>query len=438
MHKGPVYSVTFTADDKYIVSGSHDQTIAIWDIEEKRLIHQFQNAHQGGINSVVVTSDDKQLVSGSRDKSIAIWDFQCKKLIHRIENAHQGNIWAVAVTEDINYIVSAAEDISIGIWGMKNKNLVHRFKNAHLTIIFSIVVTKDSRYIVSGSGDQTVAIWDIEEKKLIHQFKNVFPSWVLTVAVTEDNRYIVAGSYDRKIVRLDIQSPLTKIKDLPLLNSYSKAYSDGLDFKLDMSPAIQDISFLHEMAFLSKNWNFLSFAVFLLPNVHPADYLNFAREHKVYLSLDIHNKTQLHYLLDFPGRRTTVVYKFCSLFFKHMSSFMNYNSLGREKLLKSLAKLTVRIYETQQSASLLGYLKSFVRPAEEIFDKDDFEQLPIQGDLRNGKDQGFIKLKGIGVPSKDEYYSVVSKPESGSEGANNPTLQYDLVLLFSRLSWKFI
>ena len=40
-----INSVAVTGDDKYIISGSDDKTIAVWDIANKTLLHRFQEAH---------------------------------------------------------------------------------------------------------------------------------------------------------------------------------------------------------------------------------------------------------------------------------------------------------------------------------------------------------------------------------------------------------
>ena len=40
-----ITSVGVTSDNKYIVSGSDDKTIGVWDIAEKKLLHRFEQAH---------------------------------------------------------------------------------------------------------------------------------------------------------------------------------------------------------------------------------------------------------------------------------------------------------------------------------------------------------------------------------------------------------
>ena len=68
-HTGPINSVAFSPDGQCIVSGSHDQTIYMWNLSNlKRDM------------SVGFQSDDRQIVS-SEDKSIYVLDSVIKGLI---------------------------------------------------------------------------------------------------------------------------------------------------------------------------------------------------------------------------------------------------------------------------------------------------------------------------------------------------------------------
>ena len=47
---GPISAVNVTSDDKYIISGSFDKSIKIFDLYTRRLIHHFVNVHKGDNN----------------------------------------------------------------------------------------------------------------------------------------------------------------------------------------------------------------------------------------------------------------------------------------------------------------------------------------------------------------------------------------------------
>ena len=60
-----------TNDYKYIISGSSDYTIRIWNLLEHRQEAVLQG-HAGSVLTVAVTSDNKYILSGSNDKTIRI------------------------------------------------------------------------------------------------------------------------------------------------------------------------------------------------------------------------------------------------------------------------------------------------------------------------------------------------------------------------------
>ncbi len=68
-----VTSVAFSNDDKYIISGSWDEFIKIWE-RETGSESQTLKGHSDRVTSVAFSKDDKYIISGSWDKSIKIWE----------------------------------------------------------------------------------------------------------------------------------------------------------------------------------------------------------------------------------------------------------------------------------------------------------------------------------------------------------------------------
>ena len=63
-HNETVRSVAITSDNKYIISGSKDCTIRIWNLLEKRQ-ETVLKEHTSYVKSIAVTSDSKYIISGS-------------------------------------------------------------------------------------------------------------------------------------------------------------------------------------------------------------------------------------------------------------------------------------------------------------------------------------------------------------------------------------
>ncbi len=91
--------MAITPDNKYFISGSEDKSIKVFDLSTQEEVYTFVNAHEGkggsclhitAIKSVAVTSDSKYLISGSNDRSIKIFELSTKQEIHHFENVHEG------------------------------------------------------------------------------------------------------------------------------------------------------------------------------------------------------------------------------------------------------------------------------------------------------------------------------------------------------------
>lgn len=72
-----IYCVAVSIDTRYIVSGSNDNTIAIWNFQEKTQ-EAILKEHIYKIWSVKFTNDSNFIVSGSSDNTILVWDLHTK------------------------------------------------------------------------------------------------------------------------------------------------------------------------------------------------------------------------------------------------------------------------------------------------------------------------------------------------------------------------
>jgi WD40 repeat protein len=59
---------------KFVVSGSDDKTICIWDATTGQKVSGPFLGHTGYVRSVHSRPDGKRVVSGSEDETIRIWD----------------------------------------------------------------------------------------------------------------------------------------------------------------------------------------------------------------------------------------------------------------------------------------------------------------------------------------------------------------------------
>ena len=114
-HAEGVTSVAFSPDGKYIVSGSEDTTIRMWDAQTGKLVLDPFEGHTDDVNSVAFSPDGKYIVSGSWDKTIRLWDALAGKLASGQFEGHTDTVTSVAFSTGGEYIISESDDKTIQI-----------------------------------------------------------------------------------------------------------------------------------------------------------------------------------------------------------------------------------------------------------------------------------------------------------------------------------
>ncbi|KAE9384028.1 WD40 repeat-like protein, partial [Gymnopus androsaceus JB14] len=112
-HEDSVLSVAFSPDGTRIVSGSHDDTIRIWDATTGAQIGDPLKGHEHLIWSVAFSPDGTRIVSGSDDHTIRIWDATTGAQIGDPLKGDEDSVLSVAFSPDQARIVSGLHDNTI-------------------------------------------------------------------------------------------------------------------------------------------------------------------------------------------------------------------------------------------------------------------------------------------------------------------------------------
>ncbi|MCU0451663.1 MAG: PQQ-binding-like beta-propeller repeat protein [Bernardetiaceae bacterium] len=118
-HANSVFSLAYSPDGRWLLSGSRDAHLKIWDTERGYAPHQSIVAHMYTINHIAYSPSGRYFATCSKDKSVKLWDaaeFRLLKVIDRARHAGHGTsvnrlLWANEQT-----LLSASDDRSISVW----------------------------------------------------------------------------------------------------------------------------------------------------------------------------------------------------------------------------------------------------------------------------------------------------------------------------------
>jgi WD40 repeat protein len=114
-HTGWVWSLAFSSDGMFLVSGSDDKTIKLWDIQTGGIVKTFCG-HTGRVCSVSVSPDHTTIASGSDDKTVRSWDIRTGEC-RCVMDGHSETVNSVSFSPtNSRLLVSASDDHTVRQW----------------------------------------------------------------------------------------------------------------------------------------------------------------------------------------------------------------------------------------------------------------------------------------------------------------------------------
>ncbi|NQS96837.1 MAG: caspase family protein, partial [candidate division Zixibacteria bacterium] len=205
-HSDIVFSVAFSPDGGYALSGSNDKTSKLWDINSGIQIRTF-SGHSSKVNSVAFSPDGRYALSGSGDKTLKLWDIQTGNCL-RTFREHRKRVSSVAFSPDRRYALSGSWDNNLKLWDINSGKEIRAFRG-HSKSVESVAFSPDGRYALSGSEDKTLKLWDIQTGKCLRTFSGHGAN-ILSVAFSPDGRYALSGSDDNTLKLWDITYAIVK------------------------------------------------------------------------------------------------------------------------------------------------------------------------------------------------------------------------------------
>ncbi|KAG7472612.1 hypothetical protein MATL_G00110520 [Megalops atlanticus] len=142
-----------------VITGSKDHYVKVFDVVEGILgnvgpAHNFEPPHYDGIECLAIQG--KVLFSGSRDNGIKKWDLEQQELIQQIPNAHKDWVCALAYVPGRPMMLSGCRGGMLKVWNVDNFTPVGEIKG-HDSPINAICT--NSKHIFTASSDMSVKIW---------------------------------------------------------------------------------------------------------------------------------------------------------------------------------------------------------------------------------------------------------------------------------------
>ena len=241
-HTKIVHCLAFKPNSYILASGSHDETIKIWDLGDVNNMRHVRTltGHTEGITSVAWSPDGSKLASASYDETIRIWNPNTGTTM-TVLNDHTGAIYSVAWSGDGLLIAGAGTGKKAQIWNPDTGQTLRTI--SHEDYISSVVFHPNGQLLATGDyGDHKVQLWNPNTGQLKTAFTDAY-AWghLNKIAFSPSGQFLASSAPDKKIKvwqapTLDVTGDgITTVADLvEVAKNFGKTVGGGANPKADV------------------------------------------------------------------------------------------------------------------------------------------------------------------------------------------------------------
>ncbi|KAH7109100.1 WD40-repeat-containing domain protein [Dendryphion nanum] len=193
-HTLAINAVAFSPDAKMIATGSMDETIKIWDVETRALLHELKH-HSGPVNSVCFSPDGTTIASGSADSTGRLFNLDSGE---EFSFSHEGSVNSVVFSPDGRLFLSGSSDRTVRVWAAENASFQQEFKG-HVKSVKTVTFGLDTDTCFSGGDDWAVRMWNLDSGELARDPIRCDNVAINSVAFSADGKKVVSGSVGRAV-----------------------------------------------------------------------------------------------------------------------------------------------------------------------------------------------------------------------------------------------
>jgi WD40 repeat protein len=206
-HTKWIWAIAFSPDGKLLASASADCLIKLWDISDvsNPKFKKDLKGHDGEVLSVSFSKNGSLLASGSSDGKVKIWDVKsgkCKKTL-KVGSP----IESVSFNKDGKYLASGSKDGRVRVWNIiENYNELKPFEGHNKQVKSLCFSPSSESLLASAGGDCEIKLWDLQKWECVNIFAEKHTDIIESIRFSHDGLMLASGGDDQEVRLWDVQS----------------------------------------------------------------------------------------------------------------------------------------------------------------------------------------------------------------------------------------
>jgi serine/threonine protein kinase len=199
---GAVYSVAFSPNGKFLLSGSHE-ALVLWNCADGSQARRYP-AYEGAWTAVGFGSTGRMAAAGAQRGHVQLWDLQAGQPIRTLFG-HSAPIRRVQFTPDGTRLITAGDDCALRVWATHSGELLQWLEASDPLHAAALLSNTTSALIGGGraGGDFSLRVWGlVQGNEIAHLVGHT--GIVRAVQPTSDSRGAISVGDDGKLRLWDV------------------------------------------------------------------------------------------------------------------------------------------------------------------------------------------------------------------------------------------
>lgn len=172
------------------------------------------------IGNLTLSADGKYFVTASDDQSACLWTMEG---VQKYCVNHAGAITDAVLSPDNTILATAGEDGFLNLWNAEDGTPIKSFD--FKSVIWDLDISPDNKWLAAGRADEKISLIDLDSKREQLNF-NLSAGEIFTVAFSPNSKFLAMGTQNGLVT---VWRVLTEL-------SYPAAYHESDIFALEFSP----------------------------------------------------------------------------------------------------------------------------------------------------------------------------------------------------------
>jgi len=199
-HTGAVRALAFAANNQWLVSGSTDGTVRLWELPQGTERHVLPGRF-GAIRGVAFAPDTRMVASVGEDGSLRLWDWASRKEIRAVKG-RLGILYTVTFAPDGLMVATGGSDMMAYVWDVATLGKRYTL-TGHTGAVHTVAFAPHDALLSTGGAEGLIRLWDLTTGQERHTLAG-HRGAVSAVVFTPDGQTLVSTGADGTVRLWDV------------------------------------------------------------------------------------------------------------------------------------------------------------------------------------------------------------------------------------------